>query len=536
MRAIAVVFLLAGSVCADAQVNRYFVFFKDKANSDYSLSNPGAFLSAKSLARRQKQGAVLKEEDLPVNSSYVGQVKATGAKTFFTSKWWNGVLVQADAATLSAINALPFVTKTELVAPGQRLIGGRVSQKDEIIERSTLINTESTGFQLAQIALDKMQAEGYRGEAVDIAQFDSGWIGVNTATPFQQLFADGRVKATFNFVTNTGNVFTADDHGTDVLSVMAALEQNVFTGGAYKANFFLYLTEDASTEYRVEEYNWTFAAERADSAGVDVINSSLGYNTFDLPSMDYVYSQLNGAGTVISAAAKKAVEKGMIVVTSAGNEGARSWRYITAPADVDGVLAVGAVTSVGVRSSFSSFGPTADNRIKPDVAALGSGVSVVTSGGSVGAGSGTSLASPLVACLAAGLVQSNPKARPSSIVQAIRQSGDQSARPDNAKGYGIPSFVVADQILRTADQETLIEVYPTWVIDDFLLVTFREPLDDISVRIFDLQGKSFGGTAGRLDQQNLVMRLDVSGLSPGLYIVRIETPMGNYSARFVKAP
>lgn len=535
MRAIAIFVLVGWTTFAEAQVNRYFVFFKDKANSIYSTSNPAAFLSAKSIARRQKQGVTPTEEDLPVNATYVQQVKATGAKTYFTSKWWNGVLVQTDAATLSVINALPFVTKTELVAPGQRLLGGRVARKDGIMERTVVQATESTELQLAQISLDKMQALGYRGESVDIAQFDSGWIGVNTANPFQPLFANGQVKAMFNFVTNTSNIFTADDHGTEVLSVMAAVAPKTFTGGVYKANFFLYLTEDVSSEYRVEEYNWTFAAEKADSAGVDVINSSLGYNTFDLASMDYQYSQLNGAGAVISVAAKKAVEKGIIVVTSAGNEGARSWRYITAPADVDGLLAVGAITSVGSRSSFSSFGPTSDNRIKPDVVALGSGVFVITSVGSVGGASGTSLASPLIASLAAGLVQAHPKAKPSDIVTAILQSADQYSRPDNVKGYGIPSFQLADQILKIAEQEKLVEIYPTWVIDDYVLVTFREPMDNVSIRMFDVQGKTFGVTAGSVDQQNLVVRLDASILNSGLYLVRVETPKGSYLVRLVKA-
>lgn len=534
MRTLVIYFLVASGFAAEAQVNRYFVFFKDKANSSFSVNNPSAFLSGKSLARRQKQGVAIAEEDLPVNTSYVQQIRLIGAKAFFTSKWWNGVLVQTDAATLSIISALPFVTKTELVAPGQRLLGGRVEQRKGNTDRTAMSSTNATEFQLAQIALDKMQAQGYRGESIDIAQFDSGWIGVNTTGPFQQLFNDGRIKSTFNFVTNTGNVFTADDHGTEVLSVMAAVVPNNFIGGVPKANYFLYLTEDVSSEYRIEEYNWTFAAERADSAGVDVINSSLGYNTFDLTSMDYQYSQLNGAGAVISVAAKKAVGKGMIVVTSAGNEGARSWRYITAPADVDGLLAVGAVNSAGSRSSFSSFGPSADNRIKPDVVALGSGVSVITASGGIGAASGTSLASPLVACLAAGLVQAHPEAKPGNIVQAVLQSADQYNKPDNAKGYGIPSFTLADQILKTGEQNNLVEIYPTWVIDDDVLVTFREPLENVSIRMFDVQGKTFGGSVGRIDPQNLVVKLDATALNAGLYIVRVETPKGNYSVRLLK--
>ncbi|MFM8911468.1 MAG: S8 family serine peptidase, partial [Flammeovirgaceae bacterium] len=172
--------------------------------------------------------------------------------------------------------------------------------------------------------------------------------------------------------------------------------------------------------------------------------------------------------------------------------------------------------------------------IKPDVAAFGSGVSVVTASGSVGAASGTSLASPLVACLAAGLVQAHPKAKPSSIVQAILQSADQYNKPDNAKGYGVPSFLLADQILKIGEQKSVVEVYPTWVLDDYVLVTFREPMDNVSIRMFDAQGKAFGGTTGKVDQQNLVIRLDASAQNPGLYVLRVETPKGNYSTRLVK--
>ncbi|MCE2956365.1 MAG: S8 family peptidase, partial [Flammeovirgaceae bacterium] len=156
------------------------------------------------------------------------------------------------------------------------------------------------------------------------------------------------------------------------------------------------------------------------------------------------------------------------------------------------------------------------------------------SGGSVGSASGTSLASPLIASLAAGLVQAHPKAKPSDIVTAILQSADQYSRPDNAKGYGIPSFQLADQILKIAEQEKLVEIYPTWVIDDYVLVTFREPMDNVSIRMFDVQGKTFGVTAGSVDQQNLVVRLDASILNPGLYLVRVETPKGSYLVRVVK--
>ncbi|MFM7859414.1 MAG: S8 family peptidase, partial [Flammeovirgaceae bacterium] len=456
-------------------------------------------------------------------------------KTFFTSKWWNGVLVQTDAATIATINTLDFVVKSELVAPGERLIGGRIGQKEGHATTQNSNAANATDFQLSQLQLDKMHASGFQGEGVDVAQFDSGWIGANTGMPFQDLFTEGRIKGTYNFVANTRNVFTASEHGTHVLSVMAASVPNTFTGGIFKANYYLFLTEDVSTEYRIEEYNWAFAAEKADSAGVDVINSSLGYNTFDLSAMNYRYQDMNGSSTVVSISARKAVEKGIIVVCSAGNEGASSWKYIMAPGDADGVLATGALTSLGNRSNFSSMGPSADKRIKPDVAAFGSGVSVISAIGSLSAANGTSFASPLVASLAAGLVQANPRAAPSKIVEAIKKSGSQSSNPDTLKGYGIPSFVLAHQLLRMAEQEVPIEILPTWVVDDTIAVSFKNPANNVTIQIFDLQGKLVSDSAGSVNSQNPVILLDVSRLGQGIYIVRVVTPQASISKRIMKA-
>lgn len=534
-----IIFCWLISVSGWAQTNRYFISFKDKANTPFSISNPSAFLSQRSIDRRQKQNISIIEEDLPVTPDYVQQVKATGAKTFFTSKWWNGVLVQTDASTISTINALPFVSKTELVAPSTKLLGGRVSEEDGKTSVHQSGSTHGTEFQLAQLALDKMQSQGYRGENVNIAQFDSGWQGVDTASPFQHLFSEGRIKATFDFVTNAHNVYTADDHGTKVFSVMAGYVPTTFVGGIYKANFFLYLTEDVSTEYRIEEYNWAFAAEKADSAGVDVINASLGYSTdFTLASMDYLYADMNGSKTVVSISAKKAIEKGMIVVCSAGNEGASSWKYVTAPADVDGVLATGSVTTSGSRSSFSSFGPTSDNRIKPDVVALGSSTSVITPSGSIGTASGTSFASPLVACLAAGLVQAYPSLTAQEIREAIIQSGDQSFAPDNSKGYGIPSFEGAVNSLKTIRQTEFLAVYPNPVSsssNDQLTISFKEPIGDASIVVYDLLGRVVSRYSDDITWSKIPIVFDFSSQPTGLYILEIKSSKGNYTVKIVKS-
>jgi serine protease AprX len=454
---IVILFILI-SYTAEAQTNQYFVFFRDRSGSPFSISEPAQFLSARSIERRQKQNIVITEEDLPVNPDYVNQVKSTGAIPFFTSKWWNGVLVEADVAVIASINSLPFVSGLVLVAPGKKITGGRVNSKRQ--KKNASADQPVNQTQLQQIGLDEMHSMGYRGEGIRIAIFDSGFQGVNLSAPFSLLFTENRVKQTFNFVNNNSAVFQTDDHGTEVLSVMAANSDGVYTGGAYKAEYLLYLTEDVSSEYRIEEYNWTFAAERADSAGVDVINSSLGYYEFDESSMDYAKSDLDGKKAVVTRAARKAIEKGMIVVTSAGNEGGNSWKLVTPPADTEGILAVGSVNALRSLSSFSSQGPSADSRIKPDVVALGSGTSVVRASGALGTASGTSLASPLIASLAAGALQAFPSLSAEEIYEAIIYSADQASMPDNLMGYGLPHFKAIKNYIESWQSEEVISIYP----------------------------------------------------------------------------
>jgi serine protease AprX len=528
------VFIVAFSLPAYAQINRYFVFFKDKTNTPYSIASPSAFLTQKSLLRRQKQKISIVEEDLPVNPLYVSQVKATGASTFFISKWWNGVLVQTDNATLTIIKALPFVLKTEFVAPGSKLLGGRVSRIDK--GNTISADPQPTDFQLQQLAIDKMQEAGYRGEGVDVAQFDSGWLGVNTAAPFQHLFQEGRVKAVFNFVKNTKDVYTDDNHGTEVLSVMGALSTGAFTGGIYKANFYLFQTEDKFTEYRVEEYNWAVAAERADSLGVDVINSSLGYYDFDDATMNYKVTDLTGDKAVVSISARKAVEKGIVVVCSAGNEGNNSWRYVAVPADVNGVIAVGSITQSGSKSLFSSFGPSADERIKPEVVALGSGTSCINQSGTITSVNGTSLASPLIASIAAGLIQAFPSASGKDIYNAILNSGTQSNMPDNILGYGVPRFTIASSYLKYGVLKDPISVFPNPVGIEDLNVLLKEPTSEpMAVSIYDVLGKKILEDKPGVIWDTNPRQFDLRSLPIGAYFLELKNSKTNLVVRVIKS-
>lgn len=523
--------LILGFPLAVFSQNRYFVSFKDKANTFYSTSNPTQFLSKKSIDRRTRENFIVTDEDFPVDTAYVHGVRRMGASVFFTSRWFNGVLIQADAPTASIVSNLPFVSKVELVAPDTKLLGGRKKSQNKF-EQSKGMGSVQNQLQLEMIGLDKMQAAGFNGEGVDVAVFDAGFIGVNTLPSFQSIQQEGRLKSVFNFVNNTKNVYSAHDHGTEVLSVMAGNISNSYLGGAYKANFFLFQTEDVSSEYSIEEYNWLFAAEWADSAGVDVINSSLGYNTFDDHRMDYTYQSLDGKTSVVSRAAHKAFERGILVVNSAGNEGDTSWKYIAVPADAEGVIACGSVDYSGKKSPFSSVGPSADGRIKPDVSALGSGSVLISSSGNIESGDGTSFSSPLIACMVIGLRQALPQASAKEIYQLVINSASQAAKPDNLLGYGIPNFTSAKNLTNFQDE---FEVYPIPVKEEVLKIIFKDPQEQIfTVSIFNSVGQKVLEFSDSIGWHNNPYALDIADFAAGLYIVKINTPSSSKTIRIVR--
>ncbi len=513
-----------------AQTNRYFVSFKDKANSSYTISNPSQFLSQKSIDRRARENFVVSEEDLPVNQTYVQQVKALGPECFFTSRWFNGLLIQTDASIASSIKALPFVTKVELVAWGTRLLNGRtgVNQKFEKLRSTTSLMNQT---QLQMIGLDKMHAAGFNGEGIDIAVFDAGFNSVDTLSAFKALYQEGRIKDAFNFVQNSSNVYAGYPHGTWVLSILAGNVTNKYLGGAYKGNYFLYQTEDAFTEYRVEEYNWLFAAEKADSAGVDVINSSLGYTQFDDISMDYTYKDMDGKTSVVARAAHKAFERGITVVNSAGNEGNKSWKYIITPSDAAGVISCGGVDDLGKQVSFSSIGPASDGRIKPDVSAMARNTFIIDIDGYILNGNGTSFSSPLVASLAAGLRQALPDASAAEIYSRLVNSASQANNPDNLLGYGIPNFETARTF---TDFNTEFEVYPN-PTNNLLKIIFKN-VDgrDVKATLYNSAGKKVFEMVRSITWANNPFEIDFSNLATGLFLLRIETNTGSISKRIVK--
>src|SRR5688572_6229873 len=313
-RCLATLVLMSSMFVATAQENRYMVFFKDKTSSPYSTAQPLDFLSQRAVDRRVRQGISVTEQDIPVNENYVQGVSDAGANVFFRTRWMNGVLVQCNASLIPTLEGLTFVDHVELVAPNKKLLSSGREKGHQKSKGAKVV--AKTQLQLEMIGLDEMQSAGYKGETIYIGIFDSGFQGVDGALPFQHIFTEGRidVELSKDFVFNSDDVFQYDEHGTEVFSVIAAFQDGNFIGGSYEANYQLYVTEDVNSEYRIEEYNWLFAAETADSSGVDVINSSLGYYDFDDTSMNYSKNEMNGNTTVVTKAAQFATDRGIIVV------------------------------------------------------------------------------------------------------------------------------------------------------------------------------------------------------------------------------
>lgn len=444
---------------------KYLVLLRDKTGTPYVVSRPEQFLSQRAIQRRQKQNITVQERDLPVNPTYVAQIQQAGATVWYPSRWLNAVLVEATDATIAAVQRLSFVKGLEF---GRSLSGARagaeaVSNGPAGIRkfgRAEPLNYGPSQSQIAQLGVDKMHQQGYHGEGMLIGVLDGGFLRANEVGFLKPVFDENRVLATYDFVRKETSVYEDDTHGLYCLSTIAATADGQLYGTAYRAQFILLRTEDVFSETRVEEANWLFGAEYADSAGVDVISSSLGYTTFDDATTSYTYSNLDGKTALSTRAAQIATETGMVVVVSAGNEGDDAWHYLGAPSDAASVLAIGAVDQAGQRAGFSSFGPSADGRVKPDLVARGYGTVIGGPGGQITSGSGTSFAAPLVAGLAAGFWQANPTLTAAQITDALRRSGNQYATPDAQLGYGIPSFSVVATILANQEPVSPFRTYP----------------------------------------------------------------------------
>ncbi|MDB5257144.1 MAG: hypothetical protein JWM14_1839, partial [Chitinophagaceae bacterium] len=426
---------------AFAQQQTYFVAFKDKASNSFSITQPEQFLTTKALQRRQKCKVVVDEKDLPVSQTYIDQIQSAGAQLLYPVKWLNGAVVRSDAAVKSQIALLSFVQSTDQSVKFRTTSSSATQQS--LFTQTSLQSTSDYSFhQKDMLGMIRMKSDGYDGAGVLIAITDDGFLHADTMKVFESLYNNNQIIDTWDIVDLDKNAYAqGGGHGTAVFSILAGDLPGQFSGPGQGADFILFRTEDTGSESPLEELNWIRAAEMADSLGADIIQVSLGYNTFDDSSLDYTQSDLNGETSYVSRGADVAATRGIVVVVSAGNYGNNPWGKILCPADAKGILSVGAVDANEERAAFSSIGYSADGRVKPDVMAMGVSVSYVNNAnGQVAQGSGTSFASPLISGLCSGLMQAYPQLTHEELIRAVKYSADRFEEPNAYYGYGIPNY------------------------------------------------------------------------------------------------
>ena len=451
--------LLIGSFFnhTSAQFTRYIIKLKDKNGSPYSISDPTAYLSQRAIDRRTRYDIAIDSTDLPANPSYVAQIRnVPGVTVLNISKWLNAVTIQtADANALNTINGFSFVQSASGIA-AKKGRSNPVDWEDPKFDedflpidhsnrRTSQTNSDyyDYGNSFDEIHLHNgefLHNIGLRGSGMQIALLDNGFNNYTSFDAFDSVNANNQVLGTWDFVAREQNVSNDGSHGMSCFSTIAANIPGQFIGKAPQANFWLYQTEDNSSEYPIEEFNWACGAEKADSSGADVISSSLGYATFDNTSLDHTYMDMNGNTTMAVIAADLAAKKGILVFIANGNFGTSTWHFLSTPADGDSVIAVGAVNTNGVVGSFSSYGPASDGRIKPDLASVGVSAILETPAGTIGSGNGTSFACPNMAGLATCLWQGFPEFSNMQIRSALWQSASRVNTPDDRMGYGIPDM------------------------------------------------------------------------------------------------
>lgn len=436
----------------------YWVEFEDKRESPYSIDRPEQFLSPKAIARRAKSNIPITEEDFPVNPHYLTALRKKGANILHSSRWLNAATFTTVEDSLAVIKQLPFVRDIHYV--GLQYRGGQ--GKGRAVNMDSLMSKTIPGQpyghgdqQITQINGKVLHEQGFDGDGVLVAVLDGGFTGVDQSPVFAPLRREQRLLPGYDFVDQDNSVYESSSHGTRVLSTMAAEYPELLVGTAPKATYVCIKTEDVTSEHLLEECHWVAGIEWADSLGADIVTSSLGYTRFDDTAMNHDKSELDGMTSVASQAAGKAASKGIFVLNSAGNEGTSDWRVIGIPADVPSTLTVGATDLRGKLARFSSVGPTADGRIKPDIVAPGASVTLADAFQfRISRGSGTSFSTPIVSGMVACLKQAFPNTPNEAIMDAIRQSGSLADEPNNEWGYGIPDFGKAYLLLAAGAEQT----------------------------------------------------------------------------------
>ena len=563
MKKILLVLILSGifSARSQGQVTRYLVKFKDKNGTPYSLSSPLAYLSQRAVDRRNRYNIALDSTDLPCTPSYVNQVKNVPNVTLLNvSKWLNSVtILTSDPNAITTINGFSFVQSTSGIA--SRIISTQTDEHRSKFETDLLpINNQTARtdqvlgdfYNYGANAFTEIHLHngeflhniGLRGQTMQIAILDAGFFHYTTLPAFDSANTNGQILSTWDFVSREQSVVEDDSHGMSCFSTIVSNIPGQFVGTAPKSSFYLFRTEDNTfnQEYPIEEHNWSCGAERADSSGADIISTSLGYTTFlsPLTSSDHTYSDMNGNTTMAAIAADLAAKKGILVFAAVGNDGGNSWHYLSTPSDGDSVIAVGAVSPTNVIANFSSWGPSSDGQVKPDLLSIGANGVIESSSGTVSSGPGTSFATPKMAGLGTCLWQGFPEFNNMKIRSALWTAGDSATTPGNHRGYGLSDMKKAfvDLLVQFATSSSSLtgcRVTVSWTSKDIAAMKYeierKGPADLNYVQVGSVNPQA--GTI--LANHNYQFNNDLSSGSSGIYSYRIRQIVDTAATTFTAA-
>jgi hypothetical protein len=517
-----------------------WVYLRNKPKSETYLAAPLSMLSRRALERRTRQNILLDLKDVPLDAASYNQINsASGITVLSKSKWLNAIHVQGTQEDINNLKSnFLFVSQVEfantlLNQEGKKSERSIQKKKNKFtaMKSNYLYGTSQT--QVTMLNADFLHRKGFTGAGMLIAVIDGGFPNVDKLLAFQRLRNNNQILGGYDFVNKSVDFYTGSNHGTNVLSDIAGFVEGVFVGTAPDASFYLFISEDVNNEAPLEESLWVEAAERADSLGVDIINTSLGYTTFDNDNYSHSYADMDGRTTFISRGAEIGASRGMLLVNAAGNSGSSSWKYMGAPADAAGVFTVGALNAIENIASFSSFGPTADNRIKPDVSAHGENVFVIDHlTGLPKPSNGTSFSSPVMSGVVACFWQAFPNLTNTEVRQRIREATDRYNNPDEQYGYGVPDFKKAYETVLSLDKENLIQtitIFPNPVTRLFTIKYSSANMLELNLKIYNLFGSKV------FEKKNLKRNtVDISGLDAGVYMLKVSHGCSQKIIKIVK--
>lgn len=540
MKKLSLLLVIFVSTFCFAQTEEALVFLeaKDPTVVDDALADPITILTQAAIDRKNAQGIVIDDRDVPVDETQKAQIEAaTGITVMAKSKWLNAVYVRGTQSNINNLLSLPFVVDIEysnknLNKPG----AGKqfIQDKFEIENHSRPVyNYGSAANQTEMLNVDYLHENDYTGQGITVAFLDNGYPGVMTNPAYTTLRNEGRLLGYYDFVDRVEDYNGTGSHGASTFSDAAGFLNGQFVGTAPDASYYLFITEDSYNESPAEEAYWVEALERADSLGVYVTNTSLGYQDFDRSVYDHTYQDLDGLTTIAARGANVSYEKGMITVTSAGNDGI-GFGHVGTPADAAGAFTVGAVDANENYVYFSSYGPNSAGLTKPDVMAKGENAAVVDQYGNVTTSNGTSFSSPITAGAVASLWSAVPNLKNSVVMQAIRESADRYNNPTNEYGYGVPDFGDAlDALLLLGVEEQMqalhFALYPNPVTTQ-INISFPKHAQNAEFSLYNILGEKILQTK----ISTLKNSIDVSALASGMYIATITSNNKTVSYKIIK--